>query len=52
MRTTGGILSAKLRESRNDIFRRNYNLGINECEGVKGGGIAPESSKDEFEAKV
>ena len=55
MRNTIGtirLLSVKLRESRNDVFRRNYNLGINELERVEGVRTAPESSKVELEAKV
>ena len=46
------LLSVKLRESRNDVFKEITILGINELKEVQGVRTAPESSKVELEAKV
>src|ERR1044072_2682350 len=47
------LLSIKLRERAEMTSLEEITiLGINELEGVEGGGIAPESSKVELEAKV
>jgi hypothetical protein len=58
LRTTGGILSGpyaflvlSLERAEITSLEDIIILGINELEGVGGGGIAPESSKVELEAK-
>ena len=59
LRTTGGMPSGPyaflvLSSERAEMtsLEEMTILGINELEGVEGGGIAPESSKVELEAKV